>query len=53
MKGFLGKNYGATEKNRIAMSFVDLHERVIYNQHIAMQDKKLETMSKREQEFYL
>ena len=37
-KGQLGKFYSQAQKNRIAMKFVDLFDRVKRNQRMAMQD---------------
>lgn len=40
-------------KNRIAMSFVDLHDRVMHNPKMAMDDQRIQNMSKRQQAFYM
>jgi len=48
--GHLPKHFSQTEKNAIAMKFVDLHDRVNKNQRVAMLDTQLTTLNKREKE---
>ena len=52
-KGQLGKFYSQAQKNRIAMKFVDLYDRVKKNQRMAMQDTKVRDMSRREKENFM
>jgi len=47
-KGYISKNMGASQKNAIALKFVDLHQRVIKDQKLAMIDSRLEKLSKRQ-----
>ncbi len=39
--GHLNKRMDRLEKNRIAMSFVDLHDRVMHNPKMAMDDQRI------------
>ena len=47
-KGLLKKGWSVTEKNRIAMKFVDLVDKVETHQKLAMKDKRLDKLNKYE-----